>query len=359
MFMHCSGASCKVVLSSEETANLCQTAHPHTHSQSDGQKIGLQLILKLVCSFPIGGGNHRKKAKQTNTSWLIQPSSPKSSWWVSSELRVAHSKVVVRNKSVCCRSREDSTGSRRKNEQKEKSGGDVRVKGKTGNRREKWDSKVRSEWALTGRQGEAEKAIMRANRESIIALTWQNWETNVEIKGDKMSWEQMWWESEGRNEGESERRQETLMFGGVNHWACRRKRRAVLEWQVCWAKTLIMLAVLPRRRQSVGSMRGEGRRSANANCSGPALKWPTYSWSSTSFPWVNIYDNHKGKSSVIAKSHLSLRRFTCAAIFIVTMLSITCVSIIKWPFCCCLCNKIHVANTLIWMMLHWKTLFPA
>lgn len=37
--------------------------------------------------------------------------------------------------------------------------------------------------------------------------------------------------------------------------------------------------------------------------------------SSTSFPWVNIYDNHKGKSSVISETHLSkeilVRCFYC------------------------------------------------
>lgn len=50
--------------------------------------------------------------------------------------------------------------------------------------------------------------------------------------------------------------------------------------------------------------------------------------SSTSFPRVNIYDNHKGESSVISKSHLSLRRFESAG-FIVTIQSITCVSTLK------------------------------
>lgn len=28
---------------------------------------------------------------------------------------------------------------------------------------------------------------------------------------------QIWWQCEGKDEGESERRQETLTFGGVNH----------------------------------------------------------------------------------------------------------------------------------------------
>ncbi len=50
--------------------------------------------------------------------------------------------------------------------------------------------------------------------------------------------------------------------------------------------------------------------------------------SSTFFPGVNIYDNHKGENSVILKFHLSLRRFKSAG-FIVTTLSITCVSTLK------------------------------
>lgn len=333
--------------------------HTHTH-RAHGHKIGLELILKLAMFFfPIGRGNQRKKVKQTNISWLIQPSSPKSSWWVSSELRVAHSTVVVGNKSVCCQDREESTGTRGKNKKTEKSEGEVRVKGKRDQEEEvgqHTEIRVSSD-RETGRLGE--KAIMWTNRDSITAFPWRKWEANLEIKGDKMSWEQIWRESEGRNEGESERRQETLMFGGVNHWACRRKRRAVLEWQVCWAKTLIRLAVLPWRRQSISSRRGEERRPANANRSRLSLKWPTYSRSSASFPWVNIYDNHKGESSVISKSHLSLRRFTSAAIFIVTMLSITCVSTLKWPFCCCLCNTIHVTNTLVCITLHWNAIFLA
>lgn len=131
--MYCSSAYCKVVLSSKET-NLYQAKHPHTHShRAHGHKIGLELILKLAMYFfPIGRGNQRKKVKQTNISWLTQPSSPKSSWWVSSELRVAYSTMVVGNKSVCCQNREESTGTRGKNKKTEKSEGEVRVKGGEG-----------------------------------------------------------------------------------------------------------------------------------------------------------------------------------------------------------------------------------
>lgn len=50
--------------------------------------------------------------------------------------------------------------------------------------------------------------------------------------------------------------------------------------------------------------------------------------SSTSFPQVNIYDNHKGESAVILKSHLSRRKFKPAG-FIVTAQRITCVSRLK------------------------------
>lgn len=357
--MYCSSAYCKVVLSSKET-NLYQAKHPHTHShRAHGHKIGLELILKLAMYFfPIGRGNQRKKVKKTNISWLTQPSSPKSSWWVRScgwhtaqwwwEIKVSVARIERNQQGPGERTRRQKrvkvkSGWRGERDQKEEVGQHTEIR-------------VSSD-RETGRLGE--KAIMWTNRDSITAFPWQKWEANLKINGDKMSWEQIWRESEGRNEGESERRQETLMFGGVNHWACRRKRRAVLEWQVCWAKTLIRLAVLPWRRQSISSRRGEERRPTNAKRSRLSLKWPTYNQSSASFPWVNIYDNHKGESSVISKSHLSLRRFTSAAIFIVTMPSITCVSTLKWPFCCCLCNKIHVTNTLICITLHWNAIFLA
>lgn len=71
---------------------------------------------------------------------------------------------------------------------------------------------------------------------------------------------------------------------------------------------------------------------------------PRITASSTSFPWVNIYDNHKGKSSVIPQFHLSMRRFKPAA-FIVTILSITCVSTLKWPCCFCSYSKFQVSNS--------------
>lgn len=67
---------------------------------------------------------------------------------------------------------------------------------------------------------------------------------------------------------------------------------------------------------------------ANVNCSSLSLKWPRCNYKFNFFsPQVNIYDNHKGASEVILKSHVSLR-FKSAG-FTVTVQSITCVSALK------------------------------
>jgi len=196
------------------------------------------------------------------------------------------------------------------------------MKVKPGWREEKewegWDNRQRSERAPTEMGWQGQEAVMWANREvnNSFYMTKMGGKCRNERELKVLV-------PDSRVKEEMKGRRDTLTFGGVNHWACPGKRRVLLEWRVCWAKTLIRRAVLPCRCQRIGE-KGDVCRMLTAQ----GCRWngQRITPSSTSFPMVNIYDNHKLWAAW--SQTLSLRRLKSPA-FIRTIQSIAYVSTLQ------------------------------